>query len=151
MAEEKKSGMERRMVHRLIAHWRAAHVEDHLPTLAAVLVRNLEDIAACMFVLRIHDDESDPVFEFVGDSFFGKDSVKLTGVTVSRVPPKTLLGQTAKNYRKVLDKSVPFSLGGDFQNNEGVTVLYRSVILPVRDTEGYVSHLVGAANCKKKV
>lgn len=151
MAEQQKGGMERRMVHRLMTHWRAAHNGDKLPTLAAVLVRNLEDIGPCTFVLRIADDASEPVFEYVGESFFGKDSIKLTGVELSRVPPKTLLGQAAKNYAKVLDKAVPFSLGGEFQNNEGVTVLYRSVILPVRDTDGYVSHLIGAANCKKKV
>lgn len=151
MAEQQKGGMERRMVHRLMAHWRAAHVEDELPTLAAVLVRDLQDIGPCSFVLRIHDDQSDPVYEYVGESFFGPGSSRLIGATVSRVPENTLLGQASKNYRKVLDKSVPFSLGGEFQNNEGVTVLYRSVILPVRDTDGYVSHLLGAANCKKKV
>lgn len=151
MAEEQKGGMERRMVHRLMAHWRAAHIEDELPTLAAVLVRDLEDIGACCYVLRIHDDQTDPVFEFVGDSYFGPGSNKLIGASVSRVPQNTLLAQTARNYRKVLDKSVPFSLGGEFQNGEGATVLYRSAIVPVRDTDGYVSHLLGAANCKKKV
>ena len=151
MAEQQKGGMERRMVHRLIAHWRGAHIEDELPTLAAVLVRNLEDIESCAYALRIHDDSSDPVFEYVGTSFFGPESPKLIGAALSRVPAMTLLGQAAKNYRKVLDKSVPFSLGGEFVNNDGVTVLYRSVILPVRDTDGYVSHLIGAANCKKKV
>ena len=151
MAEQQKSGMERRMVHRLMLHWRSAHHEDELPTLASVLIRDLEDIAPCIYVLRIHDDESDPVFEHIGESYFGTASQKLIGATVSRVPTMTLLGQASKNYTKVLEKSVPFSLGGEFQNNEGVTVLYRSCILPVRDTDGYVSHLLGAANCKKKV
>ena len=148
---DQPSGMERRMVHRLMAHWRSAQHEDEFPTLASVLVRDLGDIAPFIFVLKVHDDATIPVFEHVGESYFGADSSKLISAAANRVPEKTLLGQTAKNYKRVIDKTVPFSLSGDFTNAEGATILYRSAILPTRDADGYISHLIGGANCKKKV
>ena len=49
-----------------------------------------------------------------------------------------------------MDKKIPTTLGGNFVNGKGQTVLYRSVIAPLNDGQGNVGFLLGAANCKVK-
>ena len=78
------------MVHRLLVHWRDARGDGALPTLDAVLKRNLGDIGPSIFVLRVADGEGEPAFESVGDSFADELPSDLTGQPVAAVPAGTL-------------------------------------------------------------
>lgn len=148
--EDRPTGIERRMVHRLLVHWRDAREDGALPTLDAVLKRDLGDIGPSIFVLRVVDGESEPAFERVGDAFAGEMPPDLTGRPVSAVPAGTLLAQAVGRYRMVLSKKVPMTTSGEFRHAQGGTVLYRSILLPVSEGRGTIDFLLGAANCRKK-
>ncbi len=121
-----------------------------MPTLDAVLKRNLGDNGPSIFVLRVADGEGEPAFERVGDSFAGELPSVLTGQPVSAVLKGTLLEQAVGRYRMVLAKKVPMTTSGEFRHVQGGTVLYRSILLPLSEGRGTIDFLLGAANCRKK-
>ncbi len=140
----------RRMVHRLLEHWRDAQGEGGFPSLDAVLALDLGDILPSTFVLKVPADAGEPAFERIGESFAGEVSGDLTGRPVSAVPEGTLLEQAVGIYDEVLARKVPITRGGEFEHVQGGTVLYRSIILPLREGQGAIDFLLGAANSRTK-
>ncbi len=148
--EDQAEGIDRRKVHRLLAHWRDAQGEGGFPSLVAVLKRDLGDIGPSIFVLRVADGEGEPAFERVGESFAGEMPSDLTGKPVSAVPKGTLLEQAVGHYRMVLSKKVPMTTSGKFRHVQGGTVLYRSILVPLSEGRGTIDFLLGVANWRKK-
>ena len=140
----------RRMVHRLLAHWRDAQGEDGFPSRDAILKRDLGNILPSIFVLEVPADAGEPAFARVGKLFAGEVSGDLTGRPVSAVPEGTLLEQAVGIYDEVLARKVPITRGGEFAHVQGGTVLYRSIILPLGEGQGTIDFLLGAANSKTK-
>ncbi|MBT4890208.1 MAG: hypothetical protein HON65_11720 [Rhodospirillales bacterium] len=148
---ERRTGMERRMVHRLLVHWRKASRDESIPlTLEAILNQDLGDITPLIFVLIIPTGNEEPVFESIGESYLSELNSDLIGQSVSSVPDETLLQKASYYYDRILDKKVPTTLGGEFINAKGETVLYRSIITPLKGDDDNISKLLGAANCKVK-
>ncbi len=69
----------RRMVHRLLTHWRDAQPEGGFPSLDAILKRDLGNILPSIFVLEVPADAGEPAFARVGKSFAGVVYDDLTG------------------------------------------------------------------------
>ena len=136
------------MVHRLLMHWRGAQHTDEIPTLDDVLSRELGDLEDCLYVIDIRGEE--PVYERIGSNLLADGGKALIGEMISDTPSNTLLGQAIKYYSKVQIKQIPITLGGEFDHENGTTILYRSLIAPMRDEDGGDSYLLGAANCKAK-
>ncbi len=144
--DDQSEGMERRMVYRLLMHWRGAQNSDEIPSLADVVSRDLGDIEDFLYVLDLRGEE--PVFERIGGHLLADGGKGLIGEPVSDAPEGTLLGQAVRYYKRVLDKQIPITLGGEFQREGGETILYRSLIAPMVDEEGDSVYLLGAANFK---
>ncbi len=146
---ESPTGLERRMVHRLLVHWREAHsIGDAFPSLDDVMGRELGDIEPLVYVLRVGDGE--PEFVSVGASFSEEDPNDLVGKSVSVMSGETLLGNALGYYKKIVEKKVPITMGGEFTNRQGKIILYRSIIVPLSSATRKIGHLLGAANCKTK-
>jgi hypothetical protein len=146
--QEQSQGMERRMVHRLLMHWRGAQQTDEIPNLDAVLSRDLGDIEPCVYVIDFRDEE--PTFDRIGGDLTDDGGKSLVGEPISKASATTLLGQAIKYYSKVQVKQIPITLGGEFTNDKGEDILYRSLIAPLSDEDGESCYLLGAANCKVK-
>ena len=50
---------------------------------------------------------------------------------------------------QVLAKGVPISHGGEFYQDDGSKILYRSIVLPMSDDGETISGLLCAANCRE--
>lgn len=148
--QPKNDGMERRMVHRMLMHWRSAQEGTGIPGFRDVLSRDLGDIYPNIYMLEIDEDIPDPFFERVGGVFADEGGTSLVGHAVSEAPDNTLLGQAVKYFSRVQVKQIPITLGGEFVHANGDTILYRSIIMPARDSEDVDRYLIGAANFKVK-
>jgi len=136
------------MVHRLLMHWRGAQQSDQIPEMTAVLARDLGELVLDIYVLDIRGDE--PVFERIGSNLLADGGKGLVGEPVSDAPKTMLLGQALKYYSKVQVKQIPITLGGEFEHDNGKTILYRSLIAPLNNEDGESAYLLGAVNCKEK-
>ena len=140
----------RRMVHRLLEHWRDAQRQGGFPSLDAMLKGDLGDMLPSIFVLEVPADAGEPAFARVGDLFAGEVSGDLTGRPVSAVPEGTLLEQAVGIYDEVLARKVPITRDGEFEHVQCGTVLYRSIVLPLSEGQGTIDFLLGAANSRTK-
>lgn len=147
---ESPTGMERRMVHRLLVHWRNAQQGEEIPSLEAVFQQDLGEIVPFTYVLKIPDGGGEPEFEQIGDSYSEALPEDLVGKPVSKAPQGTLLSEAIRYHGQVLAKKVPITIGGDYSDPRGETILYRSIILPLSGEGRKVDSLLGAANCKVK-
>ncbi len=141
-------GMERRMVLRLIAHWRELCGERTIPSFKHFDPIDIPDIWDSAFVLDLAGHKDDPAFRLVGDCFAAAGT-PLRNVRVSEVPENTLAEKSVSFYREVIQRGVPVSRGGEFVKSDGMVVLYRGVILPMSDDGEAISGLLGAANCRE--
>ncbi len=137
------------MVLRLLAHWRELCDGRTFPSFEELDPAVISDIWDNAFVLDLAGHLDDPVFRVVGDSFAAHTGSPLRDVRVSEVPVNSLAERSASYYREVIEKAVPISRGGEFRKEDGTTVLYRGVILPMSDDGETITGLLGAANCRE--
>jgi hypothetical protein len=138
---------ERRLVLRLLGHWRDLADDRAMPRVSDVDGAAIPELWPYCFMLDVRGAE--PVFTYVGEFHVASVGRDPTGQPLSSVPPETLLSQGLSYYPRVLARAIPITLGGQFVNREGRTVLYRSIIMPLGEGEGPVPSLLGGANCRE--
>ena len=142
-------GMERRLVLRLLAHWRELCGERALPSFADVDPDRMSSMWANCLVLDCVGHAENPVFRTIGKDLADRIDMDLVDRFVTDAPEQTLISVTVAYAGEVLRKKVPISRGGEFFKPDGVRVLYRSILLPMSDDGETVSGLLGAANCRE--
>jgi len=144
-ADDTTHPAERRMVLRLLRHWRDISNGREMPAVGALKGDAIPDMWPCCYVLDLGGGKA-PCLENVGTSFAEEQTTALNGHPVSEIPADTLLAHATHYWRKVVEKRVPISIGGEFHHRDGRVILYRSIILPLSTDERQIDHLLGAAN-----
>ena len=142
-------GMERRMVLRLLSHWREWCGDAQYPSFSQVDPARMAEIWDFSFVLDIVGHEDNPIVRTVGSELQNYLPETVRNCPLSDVPAASLIEHAAGYYHEILDRGVPISRGGEFTKYDGMKVLYRSIILPMSDDGTSVSGLLGAANCRE--
>jgi hypothetical protein len=147
--KEMPQGMERRLVLRLLAYWREIRGDENYPSFADVDPAKIPDLWPHCFVLETIGAEGDPIIRAVGDEIALRLQGVIVGRRVSELGKNSLFSVAIDYLDKVLDKCAPISHGGEFSQDDGTKILYRSIILPMSDDGETVSGLLCAANCRK--
>lgn len=146
--EELSPALERRMVLRLLHQWREAGGDEGLPRLEDIDREALADVWPECYVLDVADTLQNSSFHSVGQVFTDQCGADMSGRQISELPQNTLLYHSMAQLDRVMKKGVPISMGGQFENADGLTVLYRSILLPLSDGQGAINQLLGAANSR---
>lgn len=149
--QEMPPEIERRLVLRLLGHWRALCGNRKLPAVSDIDPAAIPDLWPHSFLLDVDGVESDPVFRALGDAIDKYSDGTLVGKRVSDAPADALPGIALAYVGEVLEKGVPVSRGGEFFKPGGTRVLYRSILLPVGENENTVGCILGAANSREVV
>lgn len=151
MAEELKpqGGRERRMVLRLLEFWRTAKGEASFPSAAKLDEATMPELYPYCIMLDVRPNPSDPIVVAAGRTISSFADAALTGLVVSRFERNTLPAQAVTYLSEVLRKAVPISRGGSFADKRGVTILYRSIVLPLAEDGETITGLIAAANCRE--
>jgi hypothetical protein len=142
--DEIPNGKERRLVHRLLHHWRNAQSNGQLPTLDSVYGQGLGDSHRHLIVLDVNGDE--PMFRFIGPFFAEQAAEQCIGQTVSAAPQNTLVVRAVRHYRTVLQRQAPMTFSEEFYDRFDRYIRYRSVILPISNDGTTITHLLCAAS-----
>jgi hypothetical protein len=137
---------ERRLVLRLLDHWRNMAGDLDWPLPQSVDPAALADMWT--FCFMIDDAHTTPRLSYVGDyhkEMYGGDP---TGLAYADVNKDTLIGRSASYLKDVLAKSVPVTYGGQFVDIHGNGLLYRSILLPLSVDGKTISAVLGGANCR---
>jgi hypothetical protein len=132
---------EQRLVLRLLERWRTLAGERAMPAVADI-ARLGDDIRDDCFVLE--DEAGELLFRFVGERQKSLLASDPSSLRVSAIDGETLLGRAIGYRAHVLDRRVPVSVGGQFVDRDGRTILYRSILLPLG--ENGITALLGCVN-----
>jgi hypothetical protein len=149
ITEELPQGMERRLVLRLLSHWRILCDDRDYPSFFEVDPSAIPEMWENCFVLEIFEDGDEPRFRAMGEKLAAHVDFSLIDQPISTAPMKTLPGVAISFLDEVLRKGVPISRGDEFFKDDGTKVLFRSILLPVSDDGETISGILGAVNCRE--
>jgi hypothetical protein len=148
LSDELPAGAERRLVHRILAHWRSIRADGALPRFEDVDFSETPDVEPHSFVVDLEGDPSAPMFVGIGDELAAHLDGSLVGRPISAAPEDCLPGAAISYIDEILDKGAPVSRGGALTTANGTTLLYRSILLPMSDDGKTITGILGAANCR---
>ncbi len=151
ITEELPQGIERRLVLRLLAHWRTLCDDREYPSFFEVDPSAIPHMWENCFVLEIFEDGDEPRFRAMGEALAAHVDVSLINLPISMAPEKSLPGVAISFIDEVLRKGVPISRGDEFFKEDGTQVFYRSILLPISDDGVTISGILGAVNCREVI
>ena len=141
---------ERRLNMRLMAFWWDKRADRRFPSVEDFDPEELSDVWTHCFTLKPQDPYEASVLDYVGDSLAAISGLSDPEVTVDKVCENSLLDYATRNVPEVLSQQVPVIRSGEFVNQEGETVMYRSILLPLSQDQESIDCVVGGARCKVK-
>jgi hypothetical protein len=136
---------ERRLNMRLMALWWDRRAERRFPKIADFDPDDLSDIWHHCFTLAPREPRERSTFRYVGDAIAAQSGVADSEITLDQVAANSLLGQATRNVDEVLSQQVPVIRSGEFVNDDGATVRFRSILLPLSGDRDSIECVIGAA------
>lgn len=146
--EGETSPIERRLVMRLLRIWRDKADPDDMPPRERLTVEDVADSKPFCWTATVGPDGREARLDWLGDSYTIDKAASLIGQPLTAAPEGTLIARASAYAGNVITWRVPMSFGGEIKHRGGQTLLFRSIILPLRgrDSGNDVGHLLGAAN-----
>jgi hypothetical protein len=145
---EPSVNLDRRLVFRLLGHWRDLILHGEFPSFANLDPSEIADVWPFCFALDTTEFADDPIIR-VAEPAVAAGADDVIGRHVSDLPSSTLLGHACAYAQEVLRKRVPVSRGGSIARPDGTRILYRSILLPMSDDGHTICGLLGAANFRE--
>ena len=141
---------ERRLNMRLMAFWWDRRADRRFPSVEDFDPEELSDVWTHCFTLTPEEPCDQSAFRYVGDTIAAASGLTQTEITVDHVSKNSLLDHATRNVNEVLAQQVPVIRSGEFVNEDGETVMYRSILLPLSQDQETINCVVGGARCKIK-
>jgi hypothetical protein len=146
VSEGSDSPIERRLVMRLLRIWRDKADPEDMPSRDRLTVDDIADSKPFCWTATVVS-ATEAKFDWIGDAYAIDKPETLIGQKLSAMPEGTLIARASAYAHNVITWRVPMSFGGEIKHRDGSTLLFRSIILPLRDADSSdVTHLLGAAN-----
>jgi len=140
--------LEQRLVLRVLSYWRELAGTRPMPTVYDIGNPPVDDIREDCFILEFVES-GELVFRFVGARQQAALDSDPAGLPLSALDEETLLGRAVSYRDHVLERKAPISVGGQFIDADGRTVLYRSILLPLG--KNAITALLGCVNSRTVV
>jgi hypothetical protein len=145
-SEGPESPIERRLVMRLLRIWRDKAEPEDMPSRDRLTIADVTESQPFCWTATV-ETPMDARFDWIGEAFAIDDPEKLIGRKLSDAPEGTLIARASAYAGNVITWRVPMSFGGELKHRDGSILLFRSIILPLRDAgSNDITHLLGAAN-----
>lgn len=141
---------ERRLNMRLMAFWWDRRANRRFPSVEDFDPEELSDVWTHCFTLTPQEPHDQSAFQYIGDTLAAASGLTESDLTVDNVIENSLLDHATRNVEDVLVQQVPVIRSGEFVNDDGETVMYRSILLPLSRDQKSINCVVGGARCKIK-
>ena len=135
---------EKRLVLRVLELWRQACEDDMPPKLGAIGEDDAGEDAPHVFRIDLLD-AAGPRFVSIGAALRIPGWPGQGAALVASCPEHSVLGLVGRCWPEIVERGVPVTRGG-VASNDGVSVLYRSIMAPLADDHGKIAGILGAAN-----
>lgn len=145
---EPSSGTERRMVEQKLDAWRDARGEDGAIPIQDAIEGVFAEIAPLSFVLNVAGANAEPTFTNIGAKLKTLQGADLIGKSASSAENNSLIGQSLQSLSDVIQKKVPATVSGEFENVSGEKYFYRCILMPLSAASETINIVLGAISFK---
>ena len=139
---------EQRMSRRLWEYWKTLRGGRQFPSRAEFAVETVADLGQYGVTLELVNQESRPVFRFVGKALTQECGQDLTGRSLADAPADSVLAWVVTNYANVAEQQAPIGFEDESVDGNASTKL-RGILLPFSENGEQVDFIVGAVTFKK--
>jgi hypothetical protein len=140
---------ERRLVSRVLSHWKQIAAGQKLPRKEDVNPWMVGDDWSHCILIDVAPVLQNSTFVSVGDEFAPAAGQDLSGKQICEVAPNTLLSVMLLNLPRVVRSGRYFAVEGEATIHCGKSILYRSVLLPLSEQGTVVDSVLGATNYRE--
>lgn len=140
---------ERRMQVRAYNYWASLLGERSFPSVEDIEPDNLPDFAPNSVLLDFTGGIENPAIAFLGDRLARECGSDRTIDTLDDVPQRSLLSRITDHYMQILANEAPIGFEAEFSNHQGVTILYRGILLPFSTDDETIDFIYGVINWKE--
>ena len=142
---------ERRMQVRAYNFWASLLEERNFPAIEDLDPDNLPDFGPHSVLLDFSTGIEDPSINFIGDKLVDEcyTSNDKLPQKLSDVPPRSLLSRITDHYMQIIANQAPIGFEAEFVNQQGVTILYRGILLPFSSDDESIDFIYGVINWKE--
>jgi hypothetical protein len=140
----RSDGVERRANSRALRYWQELAGSRRFPSRSQITQQGATDLWDHLFIVEVTANPADYRFVMAGDilrTALGRDP---TGEKVSEVLPGGMGTRTLFLHQAAVGLKGPVDDAAKWMREDGVEVLYRSILLPLSDDGSTVNALLGA-------
>ena len=138
----------RRATDRADADWRDSCGDEAIPSLASLGIGDTAKEWHDRFLIRGDKYIPYAVFIACGDTIQSTWDMDRLGSSIEDTIPDNLQDRFTEGCQRSLEISGPVPVEGRYRDNENVEVLFRCVMMPVRDLNDDISFIYGAYSHK---
>ncbi|EJU10793.1 hypothetical protein LH128_22170 [Sphingomonas sp. LH128] len=140
---------ERRMQVRAYNFWASLLGEKTFPDIADLDPANLPDFGPRSVLLDFTDGIEDPAIAYVGAMLVQECDAQGTIRRLADVPSGSLLSRITDHYMQILANEAPIGFEAEYVNPQGMTVLYRGILMPFSRDGQRIDYIYGVINWKE--
>ena len=140
---------ERRMQVRAYNHWAGLLEDRNFPSIDDLDPDSLPDFGPYSVLLDFSAGIEDPGISYVGEEIAKECGTEDEFSRLSDVPPRSLLSRITDHYMQIIANQAPIGFEAEFINQDGVTILYRGILLPFSSDDDTIDFIYGVINWKE--
>lgn len=139
---------ERRLNMRLMSYWQDLRGEESFAPAVRFDPEAVAELWPHCFTMVPADKPEDATLDHIGAAIAAASDLPAQALPASDVPTDTLLGAVLGLMAEVMKVRYPIVDSGDLTDRRGRHCLYRCILLPLTDTSGTISLLIGGARAR---
>lgn len=140
---------ERRMQVRAYNFWAQMLGDRSLPSVEDLDFDDLGDFGDHAVMLDFTSGLENPGITYLGAAIQKACGLDEPIAYLSQVPGRSLLSRLTDHYLQIIANQAPVGFEAEFQNDQGVNVLYRGILLPFSSDDDSIDFMLGVINWKE--
>lgn len=141
---------ERRMQVRAYNYW-ASLLSDRAYPSVEDLDLDSADFGANAVLLDFTAGIDNPGISFVGERLRAESQIDDDVHYISQIPGRSLLSRLTDHYLQIIANRAPIGFEAEFDNDRGVTIMYRGILLPFSSDDDTIDFIMGVINWKEAI
>jgi hypothetical protein len=140
---------ERRMHVRAYNFWASLLRDRAYPSIDDLDPGGLGDFDPNSVLLDFSRGVDNPVIAWLGPELREECDVADTIITVSEVPPRSLLSRLTDHYMQIIANQAPIGFEAEFKNARGANTMYRGILMPFSSDDDTIDFIYGVISWKE--
>jgi hypothetical protein len=140
---------ERRMHVRAYNYWLALLNGRDFPSIEELEPMEVADFAGNSVLLDFTCGRDNPAIPYVGAAIREECGLDDDMRTIADVPSRSLLSRLTDHYMQIIANRAPVGFEAEFENQRGVTICYRGILMPFSSDGDVIDFIYGVINWKQ--